>query len=118
MVHIVTLSASELADNLNKLRAEMRLTKAIPKSVGLMGSLPGPPMVLVVTESSGTSPRDRRLAWIGVVARHNTVGTVDNSITVDPLRECMDTIPLDGAEGLLNQLPDELNRQLSEAASR
>jgi hypothetical protein len=118
MVYVVTLPATELAENLNKFRVEMRLTKALPKGLRPVGLLAGPPIALVLSESNedGTGKRVRRLAWIGVVARHNTVGAVDNSITIDPFRECFEAIPLDGRDGLFDQLSDELSRQFANAA--
>lgn len=120
MVYVVSLTANELAANLNKFRIEMRLTKALPKVLIKPTKSPaGPPVVLVLCDDSqgGTDQTTRRLAWIGVVAHQNTVGAVENSITVDPLRECFEPIPLDGREGLLRDLPAELNTQFLTAAS-
>jgi hypothetical protein len=118
MVYIVTLSADELARNLGKFRVEMRLTKALPKNIKPVGSVAGPAIVLVLSENNANgAERTRRLAWLGVVARHNIVGAVENSITVDPFRECPETIPLQGERGLLGQLPDDLAREFVDATS-
>ncbi|MGV9328204.1 hypothetical protein [Streptosporangium sandarakinum] len=76
-------------------------------------------MVLVLGQGDrderDSSP-SRHLVWIGVVARHNTVGAVDKSITVDPLRECMKTIMLDGYDGLLSKIPKPMREEFEQAA--
>lgn len=76
-------------------------------------------MVLVLGQGDrdewNSSP-SRHLVWIGVVARHNTVGAVDKSITVDPLRECMKTIMIDGHDGLLSRLPKPMREEFEQAA--
>ena len=120
MVYVVTLSARELAENLSRFRIEMRLTKAAPKEVRHAGTLSGPSIALVLSESRQVSAEKNvhRLAWTGVVARHNTVGAVDNSITIDPFRECRpESIPLDDQGGLLNELEDELRAQFESSIS-
>jgi hypothetical protein len=120
MVYVVSFTANELAANLNKFRAEMRLTKALPKDLPRPAeSSAGPAVVLVLCDDrrNGDGQANRRLAWMGVVAHQNTVGAVDNSITVDPFRECFEPILLNGQEGLLRDLPAELSEQFSIAAS-
>jgi hypothetical protein len=105
MVYIVTLPSGELAQNLQKFRRELRLTKALPRDAqGLW-----PPIVLVLSEDAddGHGRRSRRLAWMGVVDRYNIVGAVEKSITVDPFRECFDEVYVDKKDGLLAQLPGE-----------
>ena len=74
-------------------------------------------MVLVLGEDIGVGgQRTRYLVWLGIVAQHNTVGAVDKSITVDPLREFMETIPLDGDDGLLSRLSVEFRGEFDKAA--
>ncbi|MGI8335264.1 hypothetical protein ACRYCC_35390 [Actinomadura scrupuli] len=113
MVYIVTLAAPELSSIHNRLRAEQRLTKALPKGRTGNGSGSGLPMVLVLSEE-GETQRQRRLGWMGVVAQHNIVGAVDRSITIDPLRECMEAVPLDGEEGLLSYMSASLREEFDE----
>jgi hypothetical protein len=106
VAYVVTLPAPELASIRDKLRLEQRLTKALPKA--RLG-VDGPPMVLVLGDPGadsqlGTGGRWLQLEWMGVVAKAGTVGAVDASITVDPLRECRKPVAFDGDEGLLNAL--------------
>lgn len=115
MVYVLTLSTGELEENLNKLRTEMRLTKAIPKNIQRSGELASPPIVLVLSQAE-SSQNPRLLEWIGVVARHNTVGAVDSSITIDPLRPCLETVSIDGSEGVLGDLPQNLQVEFTQAA--
>ncbi|MFF3695027.1 hypothetical protein [Streptomyces sp. NPDC002221] len=118
MAFIVTLSSDELDANQDKFRIEQRLTKSRPKSLNIDASLDGPPVVLLIGEAPSQPGHDRSrwLAWIGIVARHGTVGAVDKSITIDPLRECMETIPLDGPDGILNRLPPPLRQEFERAS--
>lgn len=110
MAFIVNLSSAELEGNVDKFRIEQRLTKSRPKSMNIDAALDGPPIALLVGETPAGRglERSRWLAWIGIVARHGTVGAVDKSITVDPLRECMEPVPLDGQNGLLSHIPADL----------
>ncbi len=120
---IITLSSAELASITEKLRIEQRLTKAFPKQTPLPKRDPGTPyqfshpMVLVVAEDGGTGSvdRSRRLAWLGVLSRHNVVGAVDESITIDPLRECREAVPLEGATGLLRHVSDRVREMFENA---
>ncbi|MFH8443614.1 hypothetical protein ACH4D3_20595 [Streptomyces sp. NPDC018026] len=118
MAFIVTLSSNELDANQGKFRIEQRLTKSRPKSLNIDAALDGPPIVLLIGEAPAQSGRDRSrwLAWIGIVARHGTVGAVDKSITVDPLRECLETVPLDGLDGILNDVPAPLRQEFDRAS--
>ncbi|MGW3302079.1 hypothetical protein [Streptomyces rubiginosohelvolus] len=88
MAFIVNLSSDELGANLEKFRIEQRFTKSRPKSLSIDAALDGPPVVFLVGEalSEAGGARSRWLAWVGIAARHGTVGEVDKSITVDPLR--------------------------------
>ncbi len=121
---VITLSSAELASITGKLRIEQRLTKALPKRIPLPRRDPAsrhrisPPIVLVVVENDldGSSQPSRALVWLGVFARHNIVGAVDGSITVDPLRECKEPIPLDGADGLLSHISDRARNEFENAS--
>ncbi|MFD5590715.1 hypothetical protein [Streptomyces griseorubiginosus] len=118
MAFIVTLSASELKANLDKFRIEQRLTKSRPKSLSIDAALDGPPIALLIAEEPTRPGRERSrwLAWIGIVARHGTVGAVEKSITVDPLRECADAVPLDGPGGILQDIPAVLREEFDSAS--
>ncbi|MFI0791562.1 hypothetical protein ACH4OY_02490 [Micromonospora rubida] len=115
MAYIVTLNSRDLASLSERLRIEQRLTKALPKGVTLDSTAAGPPIVLVLGRPDDMEG-SRHLAWLGVVDRHNVVGAVDKSITVDPLRECRETVLLDGQEGLLSLLPSQLRAEFERAA--
>ena len=116
----MTLPAPELRSIRGKLRLEQRLTKALPKA--RLGGI-GPPMVLVLGDlgadpNLGVGQRGLRLEWMGVVAKAGTVGAVDASITVDPLRECHKPVPFDGfegGEGLLDVLPSAVRENFNRA---
>ncbi|MFJ6212042.1 hypothetical protein ACIQGZ_01675 [Streptomyces sp. NPDC092296] len=117
MAYIVTLPAGGLNSIREKLRIEQRLTKALPKEVRpVEPSLSRPMVLLLSATTTATGQRIRHLMWLGIVAQHNTVGAVDWSITVDPLRECMETIPLDGHDGLLSRLSAELRSEFEQAS--
>jgi hypothetical protein len=116
MAYILALTPGELADNRTKFEIELRLTKAYPKRVQRVGGAPGPRIALVLRDRD----RDdgvRRLEWLGVASRVNTVGAVDNSITVDPLRPCLESIPLDGPSGLPGEFREELREEFSRSIS-
>ncbi|MBU6530166.1 hypothetical protein [Streptomyces mayonensis] len=118
MAFLVTLSSDELDANQEKFRIEQRLTKSRPRSLNIDAALDGPPIVLLIGEAPSRSGRDRSrwLSWLGIVARHGTVGAVDKSITVDPLRECLETVPLDGPDGILNDIPAPLRQEFDRAS--
>jgi hypothetical protein len=116
MVYVLTLSTSELTDNITKLQTEMRLTKAFPKSVIREGEVSLPRIVLLL--SNRDDGKDTRyLEWMGVAARLNTIGAIDCSITIDPLRPCLSRIPIDEPDGLLADIPYDLRTEFSRAAS-
>jgi hypothetical protein len=75
-------------------------------------------MALVISEDTESSVgwRSRQLIWMGSVARHNTPGTVDKSVTIDPLRECMEVVPIDGQDGLLALLDAGLRNEFEQAS--
>lgn len=104
MVYILTIPAEELASNSAKLLVENRITKAIPKSALREVDVTRPRMAVVLGRSTD---KIRHLRWLGVVARYGTVGAVDESITVDPLKPCLSDIPMNGATGLLADFTQE-----------
>lgn len=80
-------------------------------------------MVLVLGDL-GTHPelgleqRRLQLEWMGVVAKVGTVGAVDASITVDPLRECRKPVEFSGfggGEDLLDTLPSAARENFDRA---
>lgn len=117
MPYVITWSELELRFKENELRIKQRLTKSRPRDMDLAAAVGGPPLVLLVEDANGpeVAVRSRRLAWIGVIAHHGTIGVDEKSITVDPLRECIDQVALDGPDGLLSTLPRELRREFDEA---
>ena len=117
VAYIVTLAAQELASIRDKPHHEQRLTKALPKArLGVLG----PPMVLVLSDLGAdprrnTSGRYLQMELMGVVTKSGTVGAVDASITIDPLRQCRKPVAFDGDEGLLRFLPDEVSEHFNQA---
>lgn len=101
VVYIVTFPVEELASIDGRFHLDQRLTKGLPKAQVEVG---GTPIVLVLGDL-GASPklgdRQRRLQleWMGVIAQVGTVGVVDASITVDPLRECREPVAIAGSGG-------------------
>ncbi len=106
MAYVVSLSLGELSAIQDRLRVEQRLTKAVSKETKANGQISGKQIALLLGERSGNASRSSRLAWLGVVARHNTVGAIENSITIEPLRECFEEILIDGDSGFLGHLPE------------
>lgn len=112
MVYVVSLRTDELDRIDADLTIAQRFTKALPAEIPL-GDL-GPRLALVLSTTTArqtagenvSEPDDRQIAWMGVVQRLNTVGPVDKSITIDPLRKCVDVVPIDGPKGLLAYLSD------------
>ncbi|MEZ0070531.1 hypothetical protein ABIA32_006584 [Streptacidiphilus sp. MAP12-20] len=121
MVFLVTLSTDDLARNQDDLRQNLKFTKAVPSNYG--PEEPGAvPLVLFLTDSQPSKSRashqvvrDRSLVWIGKVGGWNTIGPVDRSITVKPMRECLPPVPLLGTDGLLESLPMPPSAALSHA---
>jgi hypothetical protein len=116
MAYVITLPERELTERHTKFRTDMRFTKAVPRSIRRLPGVGSPPIVLVLGEAGGDD-HDRHLRWIGIVARHNPVGAVEGSITVDPFRECFETIPIDGPDGLLRHLGEDLTEEFAGATS-
>ncbi|WP_378736082.1 hypothetical protein [Nocardia brasiliensis] len=111
MAYVVTLTAKTLSKLQSDLRIKQRLTKAYPEGTV---SRPHPRMVLVVQDHDGEGKR-RTLSWMGVELQRGTVGPADDSITIDPLREVFEHVPLDGESGLLAQLPEEARQNFNRA---
>jgi hypothetical protein len=115
VVYILTLPAAELDDNLRKFYMEERLTKAFPKRV-TTARQSQTPIVLVLSDTNGK--RDMRsLSWMGVRARIGTLGAVDASITVDPLRPSPPDVLIDGPSGILSELSSELSEEFARATA-
>ncbi len=107
----------QMADIHERLQLQLRLTKVLAPQARPLGSDISPPMAMVVSEDAAEGGhRSRYLVWMGSVARHNTPGTVDKSITIDPLRECREAVPLDGQDGLLSLLHDDLKSEFDQAS--
>ncbi len=115
MVYIVSLRADEVKRVGTDLRKHQRFTKALPARVGhaRLGSRLA--LVLSYVGENLQEARDRTLVWIGVVQRVNAVGSVDKSITIDPLRECHEQVALDGQDGLLASLQDTHRQAFKDA---
>ncbi|NKY30760.1 hypothetical protein [Nocardia gamkensis] len=111
MVYVVTLTGEELSDIRSKLRAEQRLTKAFNKG----GVAADPPRVVLVVRDDTHDERSRTLAWLGIAVHRGKIGAVDDSPTVDHLRECTEDIPLDGDGGLLRLLPDAVREPIDQS---
>ena len=111
MVYVVTLAGEELTDIRSRLRAEQRLTKAFNKGE----ALPEAPRVVLVVRDGTDEGQSRTLAWLGVAVHRGKIGAVDDSLTVDHLRECTEDIPLDGNNGLLCLLSDEVREEIEQS---
>jgi hypothetical protein len=125
VVYVVVLDAQELQAVDARLDVEQRLTKALSSSV--RANEGSPQRALVCARSSNASQElaggldsvVHTLAWLGMVMRPhgNTVGAVDKSITIDPLRRCRLEVPLDGPDGLLFALPRDHGESFQQALS-
>lgn len=116
MTFLVTLPAEELRRIDDDLSVTQRLTKALP--LGLSTVTGGPRLSIVFSRDvsvgePNASIGNRALAWMGVVLRTNTVGAVEQSITIDPLRKCPEPILVDGPSGLLAAMPIPYRESLS-----
>ncbi|MGP4018790.1 hypothetical protein [Saccharopolyspora sp. 5N708] len=124
MTYVVVLGERELQSIDEKLEIELRLTKALPSSIHAPDA--SPQLALVCSRSKAT-PHSRspssddstphRLVWLGMVMRPggNSVGAVDKSITIDPLRRCKEAVPLDGSHGLLKALGEYHSNAFNDA---
>ncbi|MFF7411049.1 hypothetical protein [Streptomyces lydicus] len=118
MPYIVTLPTRQMERIHDRLRLQLRLTKVLAARDQPVGPDIGPPMALVISEDTESSVdrRSRQLIWMGSVARHNTPGPTDKSVTIDPLRECMEVVPLDGDDGLVTLLEADLRNEFEQAS--
>ncbi|MBX4173800.1 MULTISPECIES: hypothetical protein [Streptomyces] len=111
MTYIVTLTSLQMAENEGDWLITERFTKGLP--TGLDTSDTGTRLALLVCDNrahhSNNSRREfsehgRFITWIGSVQRFNTVGPVDSSITIEPMRRCPEPVALDGPGGILDSL--------------
>lgn len=118
MVYIITLASDDLDGIRGRLEVEGRLTKAnlSSRAAGLTGLGEGGRLVLLLSDN-GREGNGRYLEYLGVAARRNTVGPVDSSITVDPIRRAAYRIPLDGEFGILSKFPAELKEEVDQNSS-
>ncbi|MFD7111776.1 hypothetical protein ACFWAF_16450 [Streptomyces microflavus] len=112
MTYIVTLTPEQMTSNEDDWLVSEDFTKGLP--TGLDTSDTGTRLVFLVRGNparSANSGRDalaehgRFISWMGSVQRINTVGPVDRSITIEPMRRCPEPVPLDGPDGILASLP-------------
>lgn len=123
VTYIITLPRGELGRIESNLRITQRLTKALSAAARPSDRSSNLALIVSYTYSSQTDASKfddqtephLNLTWIGVILRANTVGPVDKSITIDPLRECTPHVPLDGPKGLLQDIPDP-HRRIFEVA--
>ncbi|MGW5571467.1 hypothetical protein ACWEVD_09730 [Nocardia thailandica] len=107
MVYVVAVSATELLRSQRDLRNTQRLTKAYQKS-DVLHTDPSR-MVIVVEEDSNSGTR--RLAWLGVAAHRGVSGAFDGNITIDPLREVLETVLFSGPTGISARLPSSIREE-------
>lgn len=98
MVYVVALTHAQLGEKRALLRARQHLTKAYNSGRPIHGDSR---LVLVVEIDDGGS---RRLAWLGIKTHLGTAGDFDATLTIDHMRECLQKVELDGADGLLASL--------------
>ena len=98
MTYIVTLTANQMAENEDDWLLTQRFTKGLP--TGLDTSDTGTRLAFLVCDNEP----GRFITWVGSVQRFNTVGPVDRSITIEPMRRCPRPVPLDGPGGILASL--------------
>lgn len=107
----MTLPDTQLRSIQERLYLNQRLTKVLATPGRGAPADAGPPIALLISELDTAFGRSRQLAWIGNMARYNTPGPVDTSVTIDPLRECRNPVQLDGEKGLLSYLPLEAQEE-------
>ena len=119
VAYLITLTTRAMESLDSQMRTELRLTKVLVEDEdSALDRSTGPAIALVVRESrDAAGRRDRWLEWMGSAARLNSPGQGDRSVTIDPLRECFQAVPLDGPDGLLAPLPTDL-RAVFDAAGR
>ncbi|MGW1809151.1 hypothetical protein [Streptomyces sp. NPDC002078] len=124
MTYIVTLSSNQMAANEGDWLVTERFTKGLP--TGLDTSDAGTRLAFLVCDNRAGSTNNSRkefsehgrfITWVGAVLRFNTVGPVDRSITIDPMRRCPRPVALDGPSGILASLPPVYRAHLEQALS-
>ncbi|WP_314224117.1 hypothetical protein [Streptomyces zaehneri] len=124
MTYIVTLTSPQMAENESDWLITERFTKGLP--TGLETSEPGTRLALLVCDNrkhpANNSRREfsehgRFITWVGSVQRFNTVGPVDRSITIEPMRRCPRPVPLDGPDGILASLSSTHRAHVEQALS-
>ncbi|RKN11461.1 hypothetical protein [Streptomyces radicis] len=124
MTYIVTLTPDQVADNEGDWLVSERFTKALP--TGLDTSDTGTRLAFLVGDyrarsgaigRNGLAEHGRFITWMGLVQRINTVGPVDRSITIEPMRRCPKPVPLDGPDGILASLPSIHRAHVEQALS-
>jgi len=115
VTYVVCLDAAELRRIDTRLEIELRLTKALPASIQPVSAAPQLALVCARSNGNAAGAAAYSLAWLGMVMRRNTVGAVDKSITIDPLRRCPPDVVLDGPRGVLSVLPGEHRESLRQA---
>ncbi|MFB6784165.1 hypothetical protein ACFCX0_44490 [Streptomyces sp. NPDC056352] len=124
MTYIVTLTSPQMAENESDWLITERFTKGLP--TGLDTSDTGTRLALLVCDNrTGPTNNSRRqfsehgrfITWIGSVQRFNTVGPVDSSITIEPMRRCPRPVPLDGPDGVLASLSSMHRSHVDQALS-
>ncbi|MCA2210560.1 hypothetical protein [Nocardia rosealba] len=110
MVFVVTLSDRALLAELSQLRTTQRLTKAFAKNTAEPRHYSRLAMILREDDSG-----NRHLAWLGVVAQQGASGRFDRTITIDPLREVFDDIPVSGHAGILKDAAPAQQREFQSA---
>ncbi|MFI6929327.1 hypothetical protein [Streptomyces sp. NPDC050287] len=112
-----------MAENEDDWLISERFTKALP--TGLDTSDTGTRLVFLVCDNRARSANGRAefaehgrfISWMGSVQRFNTVGPVDRSITIEPMRRCPKPVPLDGPDGILASLPSAHRAHVERALS-
>lgn len=108
MTYIATLASLQMAENEGDWRITQRFTKGLP--TGPDTSDTGTRLALLVCDNRAYASHNSRrefsepgrfITWIGSVQRFNTVGPVDSSITIEPMRRCPEPVALDGPGGVL-----------------
>jgi hypothetical protein len=114
MVYVLTLTAAEEAGNRVKFVKERRLTKTFPRRFAESWKQSAPWLALILSPESDQD-ETRYLKWLGAISHTDTPGQLDYSVTIDPLVQCPEDIPVDGPEGLLAQLPVELKNEFADS---
>ncbi|MEV6616433.1 hypothetical protein AB0N31_21720 [Streptomyces sp. NPDC051051] len=113
-----------MAENESDWLLTERFTKGLP--TGLDTSDTGTRLAFLVCDnrthptnnSRGEfSEHGRFITWVGSVQRFNTVGPVDSSITIEPMRRCPRPVPLDGPDGILAALSPTHRAHVEQALS-